>query len=653
VDYVKAEDWREGNIDLIWRCRFKDEEPLNTISRIRNILSGLDILTVEKWFNPVPGIYSVRVEIPGTGIGTNGKGVTHEYALASAYGEFMERMQNIFLTNYTSPEIQKHDGFLYYPDEKYLSMEEIIAGTAEEVSDGRIRAFVPPLPEDNFPENEFNKLANLFKSKSKSWFPEEDALDARYHALEGFKAEGQPPGFVMLPYYNVNEDRSYYLPLPVLRLSYGSNGMCAGNTPGEALVQGLCEVFERYVNVQIIKKKLSPPDIPREYIKKFPAIDKMLEGVKQGGRYKLIFKDCSLGKDFPVIGLWVINRAEQKYFIKFGAHPVPEIAMERCLTELLQGRDIRLNNQDLPAFRYLGREAMQPANLLNILKNGHGYYPPEIFSSHSSYQFKGYIDYSGLTNRDMLNGLVNLIARQGYQIFIRDVSFLGFPAYHVVVPGFSELRDTDRGLIQHINRSRSATVLLRNMAGAAESDLLAIVDYLQNNIHYGPPMNNLGQLLNVPVSGPPWLKMDKYLFIGMALIKMKRYQEALAALNRFNRLDPQAAADPDNNYYKCVGHYLEALVQGVKEEEIPSMLDMFYPANMVRQVVDEITHPEQIFKDCAGINCWNCQECDFNTGCPYETVKNLMIKLKDRYADNIIDQDSMRELFQPVFDSRE
>ncbi|MDD3655081.1 MAG: hypothetical protein PHO01_13055, partial [Desulfotomaculaceae bacterium] len=63
-------------------------------------------------------------------------------------------------------------------------------------------------------------------------------------------------------------------------------------------------------------------------------------------------------------------------------------------------------------------------------------------------------------------------------------------------------------------------------------------------------------------------------------------------------------------------------------------------------VVNEITHPEQIFIDYTGLNCWNCQECSFNIDCPYETVKNLMIRLKDRYAANIIDQQKMMEVFQ-------
>lgn len=75
--------------------KYKDELPINTINKIRNILSGLGILTIETgWRNSAEGFYSVTIMIQNTNLTTNGKGTTYEYALASAYGELMERLQN-------------------------------------------------------------------------------------------------------------------------------------------------------------------------------------------------------------------------------------------------------------------------------------------------------------------------------------------------------------------------------------------------------------------------------------------------------------------------------------------------------------------------------------------------------------------------------
>lgn len=73
---------------------YKDARPMDTVERIKGILDEYGIRTVVTWGESnVPNCYSLRVNIEGTRVGTNGKGVTKEFALASGYGEFMERLQ--------------------------------------------------------------------------------------------------------------------------------------------------------------------------------------------------------------------------------------------------------------------------------------------------------------------------------------------------------------------------------------------------------------------------------------------------------------------------------------------------------------------------------------------------------------------------------
>jgi ribosomal protein S12 methylthiotransferase accessory factor len=86
---------------------YKACDPLETVERVRAILDGLGIEVVESHTDePDLGLYSCRIQmvlpeggriLPG--IGSNGKGMTRAYSLASAYAEFMERVQNGFLLN--------------------------------------------------------------------------------------------------------------------------------------------------------------------------------------------------------------------------------------------------------------------------------------------------------------------------------------------------------------------------------------------------------------------------------------------------------------------------------------------------------------------------------------------------------------------------
>lgn len=53
--------------------------------------------------------------------------------------------------------------------------------------------------------------------------------------------------------------------------------MSAGNTRNEARVQGLSEVFERYVKNRIIAESISLPEIPADVLARYPAVVEAIE----------------------------------------------------------------------------------------------------------------------------------------------------------------------------------------------------------------------------------------------------------------------------------------------------------------------------------------------------------------------------------------
>ena len=78
---------------------YKAVPPYRTINKIRSILEFLNIFTTEFHVGMENFYHSCRVSINNEklqqlNLGTNGKGIKVDYALASAYGELMERIQN-------------------------------------------------------------------------------------------------------------------------------------------------------------------------------------------------------------------------------------------------------------------------------------------------------------------------------------------------------------------------------------------------------------------------------------------------------------------------------------------------------------------------------------------------------------------------------
>ena len=201
--------------------KFKDEIPIYSITRIRNILHDLGLLTVEQWHNSLEGICSLRLNIAGTGVGQNGKGVTPEYALASAYGEFMERLQSRHMYDETALDGDfKGRRFYFAPDEKYSSIGDIL-------SDGHqlfdLLCGKPATANG----------AGLARRRAK-WGNGSATASARERRTGGngpWPPEGCPGDFVALPYW-CQEDRLCY----ILTDAENSNGTCAGNTPGGGLV---------------------------------------------------------------------------------------------------------------------------------------------------------------------------------------------------------------------------------------------------------------------------------------------------------------------------------------------------------------------------------------------------------------------------------
>ena len=69
------------------RCHYKERQPEDTVNFIQNILVNYGIDVEEKWLDEDEhiGTQTVRVDIKGTTVGTNGKGVSKRFSRASGY----------------------------------------------------------------------------------------------------------------------------------------------------------------------------------------------------------------------------------------------------------------------------------------------------------------------------------------------------------------------------------------------------------------------------------------------------------------------------------------------------------------------------------------------------------------------------------------
>jgi uncharacterized domain len=594
--------------------RYKDCDPLKTIGRIRSILAQVGVLTREKWGQSGEGCYSLNLKIDGTHIFSNGKGTSPVYALASAYGEMIERLQNlafVALNRGMGKEAVGYRGFCFAPDERLVSVEELLDNGEEWLS--------------------------VFTGNAVSREEKKDVL-VKWQSTDHY---GKEEGFLSLPYFNITEGKMCIIPEVMLINMYGSNGMCAGNTDDEALVQGLSEVFERHVMRKIVFERITPPTIPEAYIRtNFPEVYGIIKKLEGKGDFKVIVKDCSLGKGFPVLAVIFSDRKSHSYQVRFGAHPTFEIALERCLTELLQGNSTSDLNW-LHRFTFLEEDINSFNNMYSIFTNGAGYFPAELFDSKYSYDFTEFRYTGGYDNGNMLSYLIDLLHANNCNILIRDVSFLGFPAFHIVVPFFSEIQDLNLQIVHRISGMRKTAEILMRLGNASDSELHYVIDYFKESGYN--PYASIAEPLHRSL-GPafPWKNIRRDMFTSTAYYKMGEYRKAYHTMGCFANTMTSQYSDMNNMYFSCLRDYFGALAGGISSEaEISGILLKFYPDNIVDKVLSSLKNPDEVFKNCSRLDCFNCHTCQYIRYCFYPACEKLYIKLKDIYALNNIDQESI------------
>ncbi len=595
---------------------YKERRPMDTVQRLRDILHGLGIVLYEDWHSKEgDACHSVRLRIAGTDIGTNGKGVTRAYALASAYAEFIERLQNSCLVSPLKFDVNTMPR-PEFVDEIPVEAEQVFQAGGPFVE---------------------------YLTKKIGLCADDDMLAALQFKLQ-FKGDAPGNRFFCRPYYCVDDGRVYYLPRVLTCPLYGSNGMCAGNAPEEALVQGVSEIVERFVQKKVIEERLSLPDLPEEYLRNFPQTYKTycaLCDAKPEG-YEFYLKDASLGGRYPVAVFIASDRKTGVCGVRFGAHPDYGIAVERCLTEALQGKGMGVFARST-RLDFLNRGVSDAMNVYNSFKAGIAQYPVELFMK-SEKKFVPCSFPAGADNRELLRAMLGRIREEGYHILVRDVSYLGIPSYHIIIPGLSDILSMTDKTMRSISSMRKTSIILRHL-GDATDDELEIVRRYEDYIRYSHYDNQLASQFGVPLSYV--FPGDEQSFGGLFLSAMicyrqENYEKAWERMKEFNRIHIQADV-ADKTYYSCVEEYIKGRMKGFPHKRIMEVLEMFFGREDCSRAGALLEDPAMVLRNLyPSIMPYHCEGCVLKEACHYDMVDVMYGKLMEKQREYFPDQANLK-----------
>ena len=431
----------------------KDLPLEQTIANMSGLLAELGMkIEIASWRNIVPHVWSLHIrDAQSPMCFTNGKGATKEAALASALGEFIERLNcNFFYNDQFWGEDIANAPFVHYPNERWFKpgrRDALPAGILDEYClaiynpDGELRG------------------SHLYDTNSGN----------------------TDRGICSLPFTRQSDGEVVYFPSNLIENLFLSNGMSAGNTLAEAQVQCLSEIFERAVKREILEGELALPDVPQQVLAKYPAILAGIQGLEEQG-FPVLVKDASLGGQFPVMCVTLLNSRTGGVFASFGAHPSFEVALERSLTELLQGRSFEGLN-DLPQPTFESQAVTEPNNFVEHFIDSSGVVSWRFFSARADYDFVEW-DFSGCgenSNAEEAATLFGILEAMDKQVYMAVYDDLGASACRILVPGYSEIYPVEDLIWDNTNKALFFREDILTLHSLDDDRLQALVERLEES----------------------------------------------------------------------------------------------------------------------------------------------------------------------------
>ena len=533
----------------------KDASLESTIATMQQKLAERGFfLNESSLLNPVEGIWSTHVKDRDCPmLFANGKGATELAARASAFGEFFERLgTHYFWTHFYLGKKRSEAKFVHYPQERW------------------------------FPHGVGSWPSELLNPELHSFYNPDGVIDSS--VLVDLNSGNVERGICALPYTRLRDGEVTWMPVNIIGNLYVSNGMSAGNTMMEARTQALSEIYERHIKYRIISEGLCLPDVPEAVIARYPKIASGIKGLREAG-FGILVKDASLGGEYPVMNVTLLHPKDQGCFASFGAHPRFEIALERALTELLQGRALdALENFAEPGFDM--DEINSVSNLEIHFVDSSGVISWNFLSNTPDFPFVDW-NFSSTTEEDY-HWLCQRLEKDGCDAYVADFPEQGAYACRILVPGMSEIypvEDLEWENNSVGNQIRPALVRLSSLSEAEAKNLLADLQTLNLNDER-PLWEILG--LAIPV-GTTWKELrigELKTLLALAVGDKEAVLEGCDWIHHYKQMNPARRL-----VYRCIENYLQFDNPAAYENS----LALLYGAEVFRQAKALIHRDERFF----------------------------------------------------------
>ena len=323
--------------------------------------------------------------------------------------------------------------------------------------------------------------------------------------------------------------------------------------------------------------ELTLPDVPQEVLAKYPSILAGIQGLEEQG-FPVLVKDASLGGQYPVMCVTLMNPRTGGVFASFGAHPSFEVALERSLTELLQGRSFEGLN-DLPRPTFSSNAVTEPNNFVEHFIDSSGVVSWRFFSAKSDYDFVewDFTNQGQNSNADEADELFGILENMGKEVYMAIYQHLGATACRILVPGYSEIYLVEDLVWDNTNKALLYREDILNLHRLDNEQLEALVERLEECEldDYTEIKTLIGIEFDDNTEWGQLTLLELKLLIYLALEQFEEAKDLVEAFLQYNTNTVERGL-----FYQCMNVVLEVMLDDDMELEE-------YEANFRRMFGDE------------------------------------------------------------------
>lgn len=262
------------------------------------------------------------------------------------------------------------------------------------------------------------------------------------------------------------------------------------------------------------------------------------------------------------------------------------------------------------------------------MRNGKGYFPPSLFKSDFSYSFNPNVFSTRNSYEEEVKYLLKLAQKLQYKVYIRDVSFLGFPSVYIYIPKVSILGRKD---VYLKNEPSTDVISFEDL----ESIIFPFDEFINDKLKIKKAIV-LIEKLNLTTDkfeikdlfhlsfkqNSIWDKISITFFMSILHFLVKNYDKSILSLKLFLKENDLQYDD----YYTQILNYMELLKSNQPTDVVaPEIIKDFKDAN-------------SIFKYIGYPICPNCQKCLLKSDCLTLINVKKAVKINERFSKSVINQ---------------